>query len=305
MKNYRECGGVAKFNSGHSKCVFDPGKVKMLILVEHGYGLGNEVTAEKLKELCHAARPDRLYPAKTVQQYAPSGGEGQTSTTGYGPTIYTGLSAKTDTYTLEENDFGLRANLIKIKNTPMDMFVVDNQNAIYGMDNNDGEFVGIPLSVVYPGGQEFDTESTPGNLTVTVGYKDVEAYYANASFIQCDFDVMSAMDGLVFVEFVKDGDVYRLIEHYGGLNVTGYFGALLAKNVAAVMDGGVTAIEYSAESNTLKITGDNPSLKAPSVLFANGIYGIEQWTTSQSSISGGGNSGGQQNEPSGGGIEGI
>ena len=53
---FRECGGSASFNSGKSRCVFDPGKVKMLILVD-GFIMTNCLLAAM-----------QLYPA--VRDYA-------------------------------------------------------------------------------------------------------------------------------------------------------------------------------------------------------------------------------------------
>ena len=52
---FRECAGVAQFNTGTSKCILDPGKVKAIILAMHGYKLPKNVTAEALQ-----AATDRL-----------------------------------------------------------------------------------------------------------------------------------------------------------------------------------------------------------------------------------------------------
>lgn len=84
--DYRQCPGVATFNTGNSVCVLDPGKVKAIILVMHGYKLPKTLTADALEAACHADRPGRIFPIKTIVEYAPSGGEAQTSATGYGPT---------------------------------------------------------------------------------------------------------------------------------------------------------------------------------------------------------------------------
>ena len=50
---FRECAGVAQFNTGTSKCILDPGKVKAIILAMHGYKLPKNVTAEALQAACH------------------------------------------------------------------------------------------------------------------------------------------------------------------------------------------------------------------------------------------------------------
>lgn len=279
---FRECGGNASFNSGKSRCVFDPGKVKMLILVQHGYSLPTELTAENLKKACYAARPERLYPVKTIVQFATSGGEAQTGSVGYGPTTLQGYSARVDTYTLDENDWGLRANLMNLKNMAMDMFVVDDMNAIYGMTDNAGNFIGIPLSVVYPSGQEFDTESANGYLNVNVGYKDVEAYMKNAEFKVCGFDVVEAMDGLTYVEFVKLGEgKFRLKEHYGKLGLCSFYKDAFGTPQEVVNESEVTAMTYSEAEKCFSVTPtsvESITLKDPATLYEQGVFGIEQWT---------------------------
>lgn len=305
MADYRECGGQSAFNTGGSRCVLDPGKVKMLILVQHGYGLPAELTAESLKEACHADRPERLYPIKTIVQYAPSGGEAQTGAVGYGPTTIQGYSAKVDTYTLDKNDMGVRANLMALKNSEMDVFLVDDQNIIFGMRNNAGNFIGIPLSVVYPGGQEFDTESANGYLNVSIGYKDVEKYMANADYKPCDFDVVEAMDGLVYVESIKltpgEGK-FALIEHYGRLNVTGFFKDLYTTPTEIFQESDIESVTYNAGDNTITVaptTVNTLSLKMPSELYTAGMFGVEQWGQAlgnKSSSSGGSQSGGGDGE---------
>lgn len=92
--DYRKCPGVATFNTGSSVCVLDPGKIKAIILTIHGHKIPTEKTAEAFEKACHADRPGRIFPIKTIVEYAPSGGEAQTSATGYGPTKITSYSAK-------------------------------------------------------------------------------------------------------------------------------------------------------------------------------------------------------------------
>ena len=56
--DYRQCPGVATFNTGNSVCVLDPGKVKAIILVMHGYKLPKTLTADALEAACHADREE-------------------------------------------------------------------------------------------------------------------------------------------------------------------------------------------------------------------------------------------------------
>ena len=99
MKKIRTCAGT-HINSGSSACKIDWSKVKGAILVEPGTKLPDDVTAEKLAEMCHADRPGRIYPISPFFEYAKNGGEAQISAVGYGPNQFNGLNAQTDTFTL-------------------------------------------------------------------------------------------------------------------------------------------------------------------------------------------------------------
>lgn len=274
-KGYRSCPGASNFNTGVSVCPLDPGKVKAIILTTHGNKLPSDLSAEEIEKACHADRPGRIYPIKTVVEYEPSGGEAQTSTTGYGPTKITGYSAKTDTFTLDNTDLNLKANLMAIKNTQMDAYLVDENNVIYGMDDGTGELAGIPMSGVYPGGQDWDSSSTDANLTVTLMYQDYEKYVKNAGIVQAGFDVLNALRGLVYVEFVStESTKYKLVEHYSRLDVTEHYGSLLQTNAeTAIPDA--SSVSYA--DGVLTVASGTPKLAKPSVLQGEGILGIEQW----------------------------
>lgn len=274
MAKYRECPGVATFNTGNSVCPLDPGKVKAIILAIHGYKLPATLSAEALEAACHADRPARLFPIKTIVEYAPNGGEAQTAAVGYGPTKVTGYSARADVWTLEAFDPSLQANLANAKNVAFDAYFVDENNVIYGQKDDTDQLAGIPLSGVYPGGQPWDSSGTDANLTVTTMYKDWEKYLKNADMIQADFDVVDVLRGLVYVDIVKDGEGYKVVEHFGGLNITSYYGELLETNAATVLPD-ATAVKY--EGGVLTGTGEM-TLAAPSVLQTSGILGIEQWS---------------------------
>ncbi|WP_196065220.1 hypothetical protein, partial [Bacteroides cellulosilyticus] len=264
------------FNTGNSVCVLDPGKIKAIILTIHGHKLPETYSAEEFEKACHADRPDRIFPLKTIVEYAPSGGEAQTSALGYGPTKVTSYSAKNDVWTLSDYDFSLKANLMAAKNVAFDAYFVDENNIIYGMNDGTGELAGIPLSGVYPGGQDWDSSGTEANLTVATMFKDYEKYIKNANIKACDFDVVEALKGLVYVEMVKaDGDnKYKLREHYGNLDVTEYYGSLIADKAATVLPG-ATGVSY--EDGVITATG-TVKLAKPSILQANGITGIEAWS---------------------------
>ena len=57
-----------------------------------------------------------------------------------------------------------------------DAYFVDENNVIYGMNDGTKDLAGIPLSGVYPGGQDWDSSGTEANLTIATMFKDYEKY---------------------------------------------------------------------------------------------------------------------------------
>ena len=103
----------------------------------------------------------------------------------------------------------------------------------------------------------------------------------NADYRVYKFDVVEALKGLVYVELVKvgeSGNNYKLKEHFGGLDVTPYYGAALAEGATACFDGEVSAVKFENGNLVITATG-TPSLKSPKVLQENGVVGIEQWAS--------------------------
>ena len=111
---YRNCVGK-NFNSGIGKCPLNAGHVKAIILIEHGQILPATLTVSSIEVACHANRPARIYPLKHIVEFAPEGGEAQTSENGYGGTKIVGYSAFNPIWTMADNDFNLRMNIVRAK----------------------------------------------------------------------------------------------------------------------------------------------------------------------------------------------
>lgn len=280
-KGYRTCGGTNQFNSGISRCPIPRGKIKGLILVPHGTLLPEELTLENIQKAIHADRPNRIFPVKTVDEFEPSGGEAETSQQGYGANKVTGYSAKTVGFTLDKYDSGLRANVVEAKNTTFDMYLVNEDWYIFGQSGNNGEFKGIPLSGIYVGGQDHDSSGQVANFVLNAMYSDIEEHYKLEDFRKADFNILSALDGLVEVEFHKldTANTYKLIESYGRLDITEYYGALIASGGNTIITNATSSTSITYSGGVLTIPTSNsevPKLAAPSALFAKNITGIEQ-----------------------------
>lgn len=277
MRNdIRSCGSASGFNTGQNYCPFQPGKVKGLILTIHGKKLPKELTAESLEQACHADYPERIYPIMGISEYAVSGGDANTSENGYAGSEITGYSARTDTFTLAKFNLSLQANLVANKSTLFDMYVILEDNIIWGMDDGSDTLAGHPLSGVYPTGQQFTSSGQKAFLAFNAMYSDIENSMKKATIKQVNINLETSLKGLSYVDFVPTGagqNTYKMVDHFDRTDITPYYGAQLSEKATTVITG-VTGMEYS--NGVLTATGGTPTLKLPSVLQTNGILGIEQ-----------------------------
>jgi hypothetical protein len=274
MRPTRNCF-QADFNSGKSGCPIDYGKIKGAIIVPAGEKLPAGFDGDALREACHADVPNRIYPVITFVEYAKNGGEPQVSAVGYGPNKVTGINAQTDTFTLDEVDYGLNAELLKSKNVKRDVYYFDENGVVYGVNDGTDVLAGIPMACIYPTIVPHPTSSAKESLTVSFCHVDAEKSQQNYDFITTDFHLEDSLIGLVPVELVKDGDnKYHIVEKIGGYDRTAEFGPTVATKASSVIDG-ISAATYEDGALTLTVTQDaTPALKAPSALYANGIEGI-------------------------------
>lgn len=276
--DYRTIKSAQTFNTGRSVQIFDPGKIKALIFVNHGYKLPETISAETLEVACHADYPNRIYPIKTIVEFAPNGGDANVQTKGYGGQKLAGYNAYSAAWTLDQSDYVLKSLVVKSKGVKFDVYFVDENNVIYGVNDGTSVLAGIPLSALVASGNDFDTSGEESSTMITTYFKDYEKYLKEADINQLDFEVIDSLNGLVPVELYNmpsQASKYKVIEKYGKLDITSYYGAALAAGASTCFDGSVTAVTYADGLLTITATG-TPALKKPSVLQAQGVTGIEQ-----------------------------
>ena len=281
MARIRTCPGVGFF-TGKSVCEIDYDKIKYLLLTKHGVKLQYD-TLDNLRAMCHADLPNRAYGFPQIVNWEPNGGEVQTSQVGYGPNVYNGVSARTDAFTVDKFRHYLRAEILKNVDEEFDMYLIDAKNNLYGLNDDTDELAGIPVTI-YPSGNDHPGASDKASLAVNVSYVDVEEYMMKLDVVPLDYAARSAVYGLMPVTLEKvgsSGNNYKLVEYYGKGDATAKFGELISDNVASVLNG-ATAATYDATNNYITVTlasdSTAPTLKAASVLEANGIYGIEPFS---------------------------
>lgn len=279
MRKIRNCMGNT-LATGQSGCQIDFGKIKALVIVPHGKKLGDSLTKGDLEEKCHADLPNRIYPIKTIVEYAKNGGEPQVSAVGYGGNGVNGFSARTDTFTLDKHSEHLAASLTKNMNRRFDVYYVDENNLLIGVNDGTDVLAGIPMSTVYPTVTPHPTSSAKATMTVSCCLEDARAAIENFDYVQLDFNPLDELNGLVPVDVIRTAThKYKIVETIGGYDRTAEFGTAIATAGASVCEGG-TAVSYDSAANVLTFTEtENVNtglvLKAPSVLYANNIVGIE------------------------------
>lgn len=280
MARIRSCAS-ATFNTGKSACEIDYDKIKYLVLTKHGVKLEYDTLAN-LRNQCHADEPNRAYGFPEIINWEPNGGEVQTSQVGYGPNVYNGLSPRTDALTFDKFRHYLRAEILKNVEEDFDMYLIDARNNLYGLDDGTETLAGIPVNI-YPSGNDHPGASDKASLAINVSYIDVEEYFAKLDVTPLGYSGRTAVYGLMPVTLEKVGTTgsnYKVVEYYGKGDATAKYGALIADNVATVVNG-ASAATYDAANNYLTLTlatgTDAPTLKGASTLAQSGIYGIEPY----------------------------
>ena len=281
MSRIRSCASNSFF-TGKSVCEIDYDKIKYLLLTKHGVKLQYD-TLDNLRAMCHADLPNRAYGFPQIVNWEPNGGEVQTSQVGYGPNVYNGVSARTDAFTVDKFRHYLRAEILKNVDEEFDMYLIDSKNNLYGLNDGTEVLAGVHVTI-YPSGNDHPGASDKASLAVNVSYVDVEEYMMKLDVVPLDYAARSAVYGLMPVTLEKVGSTgnnYKLVEYYGKGDATAKFGELISDNVASVLNG-ATAATYDATNNYITVTlasdSTAPTLKAASVLEANGIYGIEPFS---------------------------
>lgn len=281
MRKLRTCD-TTQFNTGVSKCPPDFGRMLGAIIVEDDTKLPADLTAEKLEKLAHASGNDRIYGIVRFTEYAPNGGEPQSSANGYGPEEFTGFSARKDTFNLNKFYPELHAAITRTAHLSRGVYFFDENNMLYGLNDGTDTLAPYPVSSVYSQATPHPTSSAKSSMTVTFCHVDAKAAAVNFDYIQLDFNPLKLTLGLVGVKLEKTGTTgnsYKLFEVVGGYDVTPIYGPLIATAGDAVISGATSASTYDDATKTLTIAssaGADIRLKPASVLYENDIKGIEQ-----------------------------
>lgn len=275
MRPIRNCKR-GELNTGKSQCPLDLAHIIGAMVVPRGFEFPANATASSLKQACHADRPNRIMPIMVFVEYAKEGGEANVSSVGYGGNQVTGLSPRTDTYTMAQHDPALAASLSKAMNLPFEVFYFDENDVVYGRRVADA-LRGFPITTLYPTVTPHPTSSNPATLTVSFAFENARDAIEEFDYVQLDFNLKDSLVMLTEVELVNTGtNKYKIVEKVGGYDLTPKFATIITESASAVLDG-VTAATYDTATESLTLTvssGSTPALKAPSALYTAGIYGI-------------------------------
>lgn len=275
MSEYvRTCPTAQGFNTGGSYCPIDPSKVRAIIFFTLDYGVPTDPTMETLQGMCHGDRPYRYYPIKNIVEYAPSGGEAQIETIGYGAPKIVGYSQRTDTFTLGTYDIELVKNIMRLKSQKVYVVYVDEDNQIHGITKEGIEDVvfGVPATM-HVTDQPFDTSSTHAKTEIVISLSDTETFMKNRVACKWNFDVQMGLIGLMNVRFVSAGGGHYKLVDSSNTNI----GSVYRDSLSTEHFVNATTVEYDVANDWYTIQCDGePKLKSAQELFKANVSGIEQ-----------------------------
>ena len=275
MRPIRNCKR-GELNTGKSQCPLDLAHIIGAMVVPRGFEFPADATASSIREACHADRSERIMPIMVFVEYSKEGGEASISAVGYCGNQVTGVSPRTDTYTMAQHDPALAASLSKAMNLPFEVFYFDENDVVYGRRVSDA-LRGFPITTLYPTVTPHPTSSNPATLTVSFAFENARDAIEEFDYVQLDFNLKDSLVMLTEVELANTGtNKYKIVEKVGGYDLTSKYASIITESAATVLDG-VTAATYDEATETLTLTvssGGTPALKAPSVLYDAGIEGI-------------------------------
>lgn len=281
MRKLRKCE-TSQLYTGTSKCPPNFGKMRAAILVKPGTKLPADLDGDKLEEMAHADRPDRAYGIVGLCEYAKNGGEVQTSAQGYGPEQVTGVSARKDTFDTDRFYPELDSSLMAAANSEWDVYFIDDEGYLHGINDGTDVLAGYPMSSVYGEATPFATSSAKAQMQIVFCHQDAKLSKINYDYVKLDFNYKKFVLGLLAVKLEKadsTGDKYKLFEAVGGNDITAVYGPLIATAGTDAIVGASTAVSYNSADETITIAasaGVTPRLAPAKTLYEKGIKGIEQ-----------------------------
>lgn len=266
--NTRTCKDNTFF-SGSSHCEIDHGKIKAAILVKPGSKLTSTMlaSATALSSACHSGD---IFVIKTFCEYAKSGGEPNSNAVGYGPEKVSGYSAMQDQFTLEDYSEALVSNIAGLGDSDFDVYYVDEDNIIYGYDDGTQELAGFPLNYVSVTPTPYSSSGSQATAVVNFAHKDAKKSLANSNYQKVEFDVLSALTGLMAVDLVGiASNKWKVVEHVGGYDVTPLFGSVAT--LSSIFEGASSVTYANGEITATGLTG----IKDPATLHTAGIDGYK------------------------------
>lgn len=262
--------------TGKSGCQLDFAKIRAIIITPHGKKLSvgiNPISESFIERMINGTEEYRIYPINDIVEYAKSGGEPQVSAIGYDGNGVTGISPRTDTFTLAKVSEHIAASLTKNMNKRYDVYYVDENNVVYGI-LKDNVLYGFPMLTIYPTVVPHPTSSSQATMTVSCCFENAREAIEKFDYMELKWNILDQLEGLVSVDLVEaERGKYRVIETIGGYDRTAECGA--TDSLVGLFNG-VTAATYENGLITLTASqGVTPSMKSPGELYTAGVKRIE------------------------------
>ncbi len=280
---YANCSTL-KAHTGRTPCAKKEKRAIALILTNPGasYPLDPETFNNGVQGWIEGEGSNKIWPVTQVIEAAQTGGDGLTSTIGYGGTIYTGINPYSVIYQIK-GDICLAKELLKFNGADMRLFRIDSDQFIFGTEftqirggTDTSVFRGFDVNI---GVWDLEANGTDDyRLYIGVSYS---ANYQNEKINMHGFKLDQLPEGLVGVRLqavTGTAGAARVVGTCSGNDYTSEFGdewtVGMFENAAGAAP---TSVTYNADNGTIVFapTGAAYRIRPANILSAAGIYGLD------------------------------
>jgi len=264
LKNLANCASPdSVFNVGIPPCDLAKKKIKGVIFADKGVRFSTSDTASvaafiaAVKTKAAAARGGRVYPMFDILNFEDSTGDPATGSVGNLSTATIVTNDAVPAFRFGYNGTEARYRRVSaIAGAQLDMFIVDDQWAVYGTLDGD-EFAGFSVLQAYSYTSKFIVSDSVNQYSFRVTLADITEYRDNSVYVVTNSG-LSAASGLVNVQMSKlsnASNVHKIkMIADGGTDMEPLYGAAIAAltfTATNLETGAAFTVTSTADDTTL------------------------------------------------------
>lgn len=292
------------FNVGIPLCDLAKKKIRGVIFADQGVSFsGAEIASvaafiAAVKTKTTAVRGSRVYPIWDILNFEDSTGDPSTGGVG---NLSTATIITNDAVPVFRFGYGgseaRHKRIAAMTGASLDMFIVDEQYAVYGRDNGNNGFSGYNILQAYPYTSKFIVADSINQYSFRVTLSSITQYRDQSLYVVANSGLTAAL-GLMNVNLLYLSNAVNAYKFNaivdGGTEFTALYGSTVAamtwsaKNLQTGAAVTITSVAYDSVNKAFTVTLDSTmytglatgdqvqiSAPAPSVLSAGGVKPFE------------------------------